>query len=92
MVRRRTLAHTVSEGQTHLPVKFHGINLQAIPAAARRKSGRFLHRPQQACSTAAIADFCTAVLMWVRPRRMLMILALTQTGDVAAIQTMFHEY
>ena len=34
MTRRCALAHAVGAGQTNLPVKFHGIDLQALHAAA----------------------------------------------------------
>jgi hypothetical protein len=60
MTRRCALAHAVGAGQTNLPVKFHGINLQALHATARRANwpvftppaaglshryrGRLLHR------------------------------------------------
>jgi hypothetical protein len=36
MARRSALAHAVGTGQTNLPVKFHGVDLQALRAAARR--------------------------------------------------------
>ncbi len=63
MACRRTLAHAVGAGQTNLPVKFHGIDLHVLPAAARRTKwpvftppaaglsrryrGRLLHRRSQ---------------------------------------------
>ena len=45
-----------------LPVKFHGIDLHILPAAARRTNWPVFTPPQQAYPAATVADFCTAVL------------------------------
>ena len=61
MTRRRPLAHPVPTGQTNLPIKLHGENAPALPAAGKGQSGRLLRRPQRAYPAATVADFCTAV-------------------------------
>ena len=48
-------------GQTNLPIKLHGENAPALPAAGKGQSGRLLRRPQRDHHAATVADFCTAV-------------------------------
>ena len=37
MARQFPLPHTITAGKPKLPIKFHGVNLLALPAAAKRE-------------------------------------------------------
>jgi hypothetical protein len=64
VTRDRALAHALPEvGLTNLPIKLHGENAPALPAARKGKRGRLLRRPQQDHPAAPVADFLTGVLI-----------------------------
>src|SRR3546814_16691152 len=63
MPRRLALGHAVPTGDADLPIKFHGIDLPALPARCRQDiGGRLLRRPKRDYPAATVVGFCTAAL------------------------------
>src|SRR3546814_11075786 len=63
MPRRLALGHAVPTGDADLPIKFHGIDLPALPARCRQDlGGRLLRRPKRDSPAANVLGFCTAAL------------------------------
>src|SRR3546814_8344001 len=63
MPRRLALGHAGPPGDADLPIKFHGIDLPALPARCRQDiGGRLLRRPKRDYPAATVVGFCTAAL------------------------------
>ena len=82
--RRRALAHAVPTGETHLPIKLHGVNAPALPVARKGQTAQILLRPQRDHHAATMAEFCTAVSNSIRRRDRLVCGVRMATGLEAA--------